>query len=81
VLKRGTREVAQAYLQYLYSKEGQEIIARNYYRPRDAEIATKYSNQFPKLSLVTISDFGGWGKARSEHFADGGSFDQITAAR
>src|SRR6201994_1607879 len=76
-LKRGTREVAQAYLQYLYSKEGQEIIAKNYYRPRDPEGAAKYASQFPKLNLVTIADFGGWSKAQPTHFGDGGIFDQI----
>jgi len=79
VLKRGTREVAQAYLQYLYSKEGQEIVAKNYYRPRDPEIAAKYAAQYPKLTLVTIADFGGWSKAQPEHFGDGGIFDQIYA--
>src|ERR1700761_7091171 len=77
VLKRGTREVAQAYLQYLYSKEGQEIVAKNYYRPRDADVAAKYAAQFPKLNLVTIADFGGWSKAQPTHFGDGGVFDQI----
>jgi len=79
VLRRGTREVAQAYLQYLYSKEGQEIVAKNYYRPRDAEVAAKYAAQYPKLNLVTIADFGGWGKAQPTHFGDGGVFDQIYA--
>src|SRR6266436_4942316 len=75
VLRRGTREVAQAYLQYLYSKEGQEIVAKNYYRPRDAEITAKYAAQYPKLSLVTIADFGGWSKVQPTHFGDGGVFD------
>jgi len=79
VLKRGTREVAQAYLQYLYSKEGQEIAARNYYRPRDKDVAAKYASQYPKLNLVTIADFGGWSKAQPTHFGDGGVFDQIYA--
>jgi sulfate transport system substrate-binding protein len=79
VLRRGTREVAQAYLQYLYSKEGQEIVARNYYRPRDQEVAAKYTSQYPKLSLVTIADFGGWPKVQAAHFGDGGIFDQIYA--
>jgi sulfate transport system substrate-binding protein len=78
VLRRGTREVATAYLQYLYSKEGQEIIARNYYRPRDPEIAARYASQFPKLQLVTIADFGGWPAAQQEHFRDGGTYDQIS---
>ncbi|MBS1160914.1 MAG: Thiosulfate-binding protein [Proteobacteria bacterium] len=76
--KRGTRLTAQAYLDYLYSEEGQNIAAKHYYRPRDSKIAAKYAAQFPKLKLVTIDDtFGGWGKAQKTHFADGGSFDQI----
>jgi sulfate/thiosulfate transport system substrate-binding protein len=76
--KRGTRLTAQAYLDYLYSEEGQNIAARHYYRPRDSKIAAKYAAQFPKLKLVSIDDtFGGWGKAQKTHFADGGSFDQI----
>jgi len=79
VLRRGTREVAQAYLQYLYSKEGQEIVAKNYYRPRDQEVAAKYAAQYPKLSLVTIADFGGWQKVQPTHFGEGGVFDQIYA--
>jgi sulfate transport system substrate-binding protein len=79
VLRRGTREVAQAYLQYLYSKEGQEIVAKNYYRPRDAEIAAKYAAQYPKLTLFTVADFGGWSKVQPMHFAEGGVFDQIYA--
>ncbi len=78
VLKRGTREIAQAYLNYLYSKEGQQIIARHFYRPRDPEVAAQYANQFPKLKLVSIADFGGWPRAQQEHFGDGGTFDQIT---
>jgi sulfate/thiosulfate-binding protein len=77
VLRRGTREVAQAYLQYLYSKEGQEIVARNYYRPRDQDVAAKYAAQYPKLTLVTIADFGGWAKVQPQHFGEGGIFDQI----
>ncbi len=77
VLRRGTREVATAYLQYLYSKEGQEIIAKNYYRPRDPEVAAKYATQFPKLNLVTVADFGGWAKVQPAHFSEGGIFDQI----
>jgi sulfate/thiosulfate transport system substrate-binding protein len=79
VLRRGTREVAQAYLQYLYSKEGQEIVAKNYYRPRDAEVAAKYASQYPKLKLFTVADFGGWSKVQPTHFGDGGVFDQIYA--
>jgi sulfate/thiosulfate-binding protein len=76
--KRVTRKVAQAYLEYLYSPEGQEIAARNYYRPRDAKVAAKYAKQFSKVNLITIDEvFGGWDKAQKAHFADGGSFDQI----
>ena len=78
VEKRGTRLTAQAYLDYLYSEEGQTIAARHYYRPRDAKVAAKYAAQFPKIKLVTVDDtFGGWQKAQKVHFADGGSFDQI----
>jgi sulfate/thiosulfate transport system substrate-binding protein len=79
VLRRGTREVAQAYLQYLYSKEGQEIVAKNYYRPRDPDVAARYATQYPRLNLVTIADFGGWPKVQATHFSDGGIFDQIYA--
>nr|WP_249152626.1 sulfate ABC transporter substrate-binding protein [Bradyrhizobium liaoningense] len=76
--KKGTRSVADAYLQYWYTKEGQEIAARNFYRPRDGEIAKKFENSFAKVELFTIDDvFGGWTKAQKEHFADGGVFDQI----
>jgi sulfate/thiosulfate transport system substrate-binding protein len=77
VLRRGTREVAQEYLQYLYSKEGQEIVAKHFYRPRDPDVLAKYARQYPQLSLVTIADFGGWGKVQPAHFAEGGVFDQI----
>jgi sulfate transport system substrate-binding protein len=79
-LKHGTTAVATAYLQHLYSKEGQEIIARNFYRPRDLQVAQKYANQFPKLQLVTIAEFGGWTKASKDHFEEGGTFDQIYGA-
>lgn len=76
--KRGTRKVAEAYLQYLYSPEGQEIAAQNYYRPTDPKIAAKYSKQFANVKLFTIDEvFGGWAKAQKTHFADGGVFDQI----
>jgi sulfate/thiosulfate-binding protein len=76
--KRGTRKVADAYLQFLYTEEGQEIAAQNYYRPISDKAAKKYAAQFPKLKLFTIDDsFGGWSKAQKTHFADGGSFDQI----
>jgi sulfate/thiosulfate-binding protein len=77
VLRRGTRAVAEEYLKFLYTPEGQEIAARNYYRPRNAEVAAKHQELFPKLDLVTIKDFGGWDKAQKEHFGDGGVFDQI----
>ena len=75
--KRGTRKVAEAYLQYLYTPEGQEIVARNFYRPRDPAIAAKYTKVFPALTLATIKDFGGWDKAQATYFADGGMFDRI----
>ena len=75
--KRGTRKVAEAYLKFLYTDEGQEIIAKNYYRPINPAIAAKYASKFSKLNLVTIADFGGWTKAQSTHFGDGGIFDQI----
>jgi sulfate/thiosulfate-binding protein len=78
VLRKGTREVATEYLKYLYSKEGQEIVAKNYYRPRDEAVAAKYATQYPKLKLVTIAEFGGWAKAQKLHFGDKGLFDQIT---
>jgi sulfate transport system substrate-binding protein len=76
--KKGTRKVATAYLEYLYSPEGQEIAARNFYRPIDEKVAAKYAKNFPKVSLFTIDEvFGGWAKAQKTHFADGGVFDQI----
>lgn len=76
--RKGTREVAKAYLEYLYSDQGQEIAAKNFYRPRNEAIAKKYANQFPKLSLFTIDELlGGWSQAGKKHFGDGGIFDQI----
>jgi sulfate transport system substrate-binding protein len=75
--KHGTTDAATEYLTYLYSKEGQEIIAKNFYRPSDKDIAAKYTAQFPTLELVSIKDFGGWDKAQETHFADGGVFDSI----
>jgi sulfate transport system substrate-binding protein len=76
--RKGTAEVAKAYLEYLYSDEGQEIAARNFYRPRNATVAAKYAGVFPNLELFTIDEaFGGWTKAQATHFADGGVFDQI----
>ena len=79
--KRGTRAVAQAYLQYLYSDEGQDIIAKNYYRPVVDRYARKYAAQFPNIGLFTIDEVaGGWAKAQKTHFADGGVFDQVYAS-
>jgi sulfate/thiosulfate-binding protein len=76
--KHGTRAIAQAYLEYLYSPEGQEIAARHYYRPRLPEVAARYSNRFPQLKTFTIQEaFGSWAAAQQMHFADGGIFDQI----
>jgi sulfate/thiosulfate-binding protein len=76
--RRGTRRAAEEYLRYLYSPEGQEIVARNFYRPWSADAGRKYQNQFPKIDLFTVGDvFGGWQKAQKTHFADGGVFDQI----
>jgi len=76
--KRGTRAVAEAYLKELYSPEGQEIAAKNYYRPRNAEVLAKYKDQFPAITLFTVDElFGGWAKAQPTHFNDGGLFDKI----
>ncbi|MBI2925328.1 MAG: sulfate ABC transporter substrate-binding protein, partial [Verrucomicrobia bacterium] len=81
VKKRGTETVTKAYLEYLYTPEGQEIAARNFYRPRLPEVAKKHENQFTKLKLVTIDEaFGGWQKAQPLHFGEGGVFDQISRA-
>jgi sulfate transport system substrate-binding protein len=79
VQKHGTKVVAEEYLKYLYTKEGQEIVAKNYYRPRDAQVAAKYASVFPKITLLSIKDFGGWTKAQQTHFAEGGVFDQLLA--
>ena len=76
--RRGTRAAAEAYLKHLYSEEGQEIAARNFYRPRLAAVAEKYAGTFPKIELFTIDEaFGGWNNAQQIHFGDGGVFDQI----
>jgi sulfate transport system substrate-binding protein len=76
--KRGTRAVAQAYLEFLYTPEGQEIAARHYYRPRLDDVARKHAATFPKVNLITIDEmFGGWQEAQRTHFADGGTFDQV----
>jgi sulfate transport system substrate-binding protein len=78
VERRGTREIARAYLEFLYTPEGQEIVARHYYRPRDPAVAARYESQFPKLQLFTVDEvFGGWRAAQKKHFDDGGVFDQI----
>jgi sulfate/thiosulfate-binding protein len=77
VAKRGTRQIAEAYLRYLYAPAGQDIIARHYFRPRLASVARRYAAQFPAMKLVTIDRFGGWKKAQETYFADGGVFDQI----
>ena len=80
--RRGTRNVAEAYLNYLYSEEGQQIAAQNYYRPTNEKVAKKYASQFPRLKLLTIDEVaGGWAKAQKTHFADGGVFDQIYQAK
>jgi len=76
--RRGTRAAAEAYLRFLYSSEGQDLVARHHYRPRDPEVAAKYANTFARIDLFTIDDaFGGWQNAQKTHFADGGTFDQI----
>ncbi len=76
--RHGTRKVAEAYLNFLYSRQGQEIEAKNFYRPRDVQILAAHGTEFPKLKLYTVDyAFGGWQKAQATHFADGGVFDQI----
>jgi sulfate transport system substrate-binding protein len=76
--RKGTRAAAEAYLKFLYTPEAQEIIARNYYRPRDAAVSARHKGQFPEVPMLTIDkDFGGWARAQKTHFADGGEFDQI----
>lgn len=80
--KKGNEQIAEAYLKHLYSPAGQEIAAKNFYRPRDKDVAAKYAQQFPKLELVTIDkDFGGWKTAQPKFFNDGGVFDQIYQAQ
>jgi len=79
--KHGTEAVAKAYLEYLYSPEGQELAARHYYRPRDATVLARYASQFPRLELFTLTDIAGdWNKAQTTHFAEGGVFDQLYQA-
>ena len=79
--KKKTAAVAKAYLEFLYTPEGQEIAAKHYYRPRLPAVANKYAQQFPKVQLFTIQEFGGWGKAQQTHFSDGGIFDKIFEGR
>ncbi|MFA5938700.1 MAG: sulfate ABC transporter substrate-binding protein [Sinimarinibacterium sp.] len=79
--KKGTRKVAEAYLNFLYSDEGQKLAGKHYYRPSNPAIAAQFAAKFPKLDLVTIADFGGWAPAQKMHFGDGGVFDQIYSAR
>jgi len=79
--KHGTEEVAKAYLEFLYTPEGQDVIARNFYRPRDPSVEARYRDRFPQMQLLTIDgDFGGWRKAQERFFSDGGVFDRISAA-
>jgi sulfate transport system substrate-binding protein len=76
--RKGTRAAAEEYVKFLYTEEAQDIIGKNFYRPTSAKAQAKYAKQLPKLNLFTIEEaFGGWAKADKEHFADGGSFDQI----
>jgi sulfate transport system substrate-binding protein len=79
--RRGTRAVAEAYLEYLYTPEGQDIVARNFFRPFDGDVVSRYAEQFPTVRLFTIDDvFGGWQNAQKEHFADGGIYDRLFEA-
>ena len=79
---KGTRALAQAYLEFLYTEEAQDIIGKNFYRPISAKAQAKYAKQLPKLNLFSVEQaFGGWDKASKEHFADGGKFDQIYAKK
>jgi sulfate transport system substrate-binding protein len=80
--RRGTRKVAEAYLNFLYTKQGQEIAAKNFYRPRDPEVLAAHAGSYPKLELFTIDEqFGGWAKAQKVHFADGGEYDRLPKGR
>jgi sulfate/thiosulfate transport system substrate-binding protein len=79
--KKGTREVATAYLEFLYAPEGQELAAKHFYRPTDPEVAARYKDRFVQVEMVTIEDLGGWKAAQEKHFADGGIFDQIYSVR
>jgi sulfate transport system substrate-binding protein len=77
--RKGTLDVAKAYLDYLYTPEAQELVAKYYYRPVDETVAAKYAERFPAIQMTTIADFGGWKEAQKKHFDDGGTFDQIYA--
>jgi sulfate transport system substrate-binding protein len=77
VKHRGTEALARAYLEYLYTQEGQDIVARHHFRPRDPKVMAQYASRFPRIEMATIADFGGWAAANRTHFADGGSFDKI----
>jgi sulfate/thiosulfate-binding protein len=76
-IRRGTADLARAYLEFLYTPAGQEIIAKHHYRPRDPAVAARYASQFPQMQLATIDDFGGWPQAQATHFAEGGVFDRL----
>ncbi|HUQ51407.1 MAG TPA: sulfate ABC transporter substrate-binding protein [Gammaproteobacteria bacterium] len=79
--RKGTRAVAEAYLDYLYTPEGQDIVARNFFRPTDATVAARYTEQFPEMRLFTVDQvFGGWARAQADHFADGGTYDRLFTA-
>jgi sulfate transport system substrate-binding protein len=79
--RKGTRAVAEAYLDYLYTPEGQDLVARNFFRPTEATVAARYAEQFPEVRLFTVDQvFGGWARAQAEHFADGGTYDRLFAA-
>jgi sulfate/thiosulfate-binding protein len=79
--RKGTRAVAEAYIDYLYAPEGQDIVARNFFRPSDATVAARYTEQFPPMRLFTVDAvFGGWARAQAEHFADGGIYDRLFLA-
>ncbi len=79
--RKNTRAVAEAYLKFLYTAQAQEIVARNFYRPTDPEVAAKYAGQFPAITLSNINEFGGWRRVQAEHFAEGGIFDKIYRPR
>jgi sulfate transport system substrate-binding protein len=79
--RKGTRAVAEAYLEYLYTPEGQDIVARNFFRPTDADVLARYAAQFPSMRLFTVDRvFGGWERAQMQHFNDGGVYDRLFTA-